>query len=155
MIEDKANGDEPVGHGSRRTQFKPGKSGNPRGSSKRKRNEIQDLGGILTLTLLESVTVAVNGHPVRMSKARALMRTLVDRAIRGSDRAVHQLLLFVTRLPRSVRAGTDFDYDYDYEPIVRAKIEKMASRREEAEKAARQRAEGAQVPPNSPEGGKN
>jgi hypothetical protein len=84
------NSDDIIGYGSppKRTQFKPGQSGNPSGRPKGIRNfrtELLD-------ELAESITIKEGDKDVTVSKQRACIKTLVAAAIGGDTRACGALL---------------------------------------------------------------
>jgi len=82
--------DYEVGYGKppRRTQFKPGQSGNPRGRAKGKRGMRTDLGAELSARH----TIQFDNKPVRDTGQRLALKTLVTRAAHGDLKA--QALLF-------------------------------------------------------------
>jgi hypothetical protein len=78
----------------RRTQFRPGKSGNPRGRPKQVHNVITDLRDELN----EYTTVREGGCELRTTKQRAIIKAMVAAAIKGNMRAAHDLVAFCTRV---------------------------------------------------------
>jgi Family of unknown function (DUF5681) len=92
ILETKMNNDldNNVGYGKppKRTQFKPGQSGNPSGRPKGARNFRTDL----LEELAEPITVKDDGRDVTVSKQRACIKTLVAAAIGGNARACEGLL---------------------------------------------------------------
>jgi hypothetical protein len=87
--------DETVGYKRppKRTQFKPGQSGNPSGKSRGARNIATELQDILS----EQVTFAEGGTLKTMSKQRALASALVSAAIGGDLRATAIVMSHLTR----------------------------------------------------------
>jgi hypothetical protein len=85
-----------IGYGNppKRTQFKKGQSGNPRGRPKGGRNLATDLAAELG----EHVTVREDGRPRRMSKQRALIKSLMAKALQGDVRAVTAFLALYARV---------------------------------------------------------
>jgi hypothetical protein len=87
---------EPVGYKCppRDHQFRPGKSGNPSGRPKGARNFKSDLREELS----ELVTIREGKRDVQVSKQRALIKSLVDAAIGGNQRAAATMLAMCVRL---------------------------------------------------------
>lgn len=83
------NQDEDVGYGRppKRTQFKPGQSGNPRGRPKGAKNLKTDL----REELRAKMTIQINGTAVTASKQRLMLKTLSARAASGDIRAIKTL----------------------------------------------------------------
>ena len=82
-----------VGYGSppREHQFKPGKSGNPRGRPKGSLNAATVLGNMLR----EKVTVTQNGRRKSLSKFEALMKQQVNKAAAGDTHAFKVIMNLV------------------------------------------------------------
>ena len=78
----------------RHTRFKPGQSGNPAGRPKGTRNLETDLREELS----ERILVREGPAEKRISKQRALLKSLVARAIKGDARAAGTLLTMVMRV---------------------------------------------------------
>lgn len=76
------------------TQFRKGCSGNPKGRPKGTRNLKSDLAE----ELAERITLSEGGKPIRLSKQRALVKSLTARAIKGDGRAVTALLNLMLRV---------------------------------------------------------
>ena len=70
------------------TRFKPGKSGNPRGRPKGSANLATDL----SAELGEQITVREGGQARRISKQRALIKSLMAKALQGDVRATSAVL---------------------------------------------------------------
>src|SRR6202012_1140240 len=77
----------------KRSQFKPGQSGNPSGKNKGSKNIATDLQEILS----EQVTFTENGSLKTMTKQRALASALVSAAIGGDLRATAIVMSHLTR----------------------------------------------------------
>ncbi|HYU45565.1 MAG TPA: DUF5681 domain-containing protein [Terriglobales bacterium] len=87
---------EKVGYGKppKATQFKKGKSGNPKGRPKGSLNLATDLAAELG----EQITVREDGRPRRVSKQRALIKSLMAKALQGDVRATAALLALYARV---------------------------------------------------------
>jgi hypothetical protein len=85
-----------VGYGKppEATRFKPGQSGNPRGRPKGSRNLATDLAAELG----EQITVREAGRPRRISKQRALIKSLMAKGLQGDVRATAALLALYARV---------------------------------------------------------
>ena len=69
-------------------RFRPGKSGNPRGRPKGVRNLATDL----KEELEEKITVTEDGKPKEMSKQRAMVKTMMAKALKGDMKAAGVLI---------------------------------------------------------------
>ena len=89
------NHDEKIGYGRppKRTQFQPGKSGNPQGRRTGVSNFESDLSDVLN----EEVSIRENGVERKSTKQRAIIDVLVTAAVRGDMRATITLMQFCTR----------------------------------------------------------
>lgn len=76
------------------TRFKKGQSGNPKGRPKGHLNLKTDL----TSELGERVKLTQDGKPVKLTKQRALVKSLVARAIKGDPRATNALLPLILKV---------------------------------------------------------
>ena len=88
--------DYAVGYGRppQHTRFKPGHSGNPKGRPKGTMNLKTDL----MEELSERISVSEGGKPKKLSKQRALLKSLVAKAITKDTRAANILLNLMVRL---------------------------------------------------------
>ena len=88
-----------VGFGKppKRTHFKKGRSGNPKGRPPKK----PDLYSELTKVLRENVTITVDGQPEKVTVQQALLLRLRDQALRGELWAEKLLQKVVGALPES------------------------------------------------------
>jgi len=88
--------DRALGYGRppKSTQFKPGKSGNPRGRPRGSGNLANDLAAELG----ELITVREGGHYRRVSKQRALVKSLLAKALQGDVRATTAVLALYARI---------------------------------------------------------
>ena len=89
-------GRDKVGYGRppKATQFKPGKSGNPKGRPKGSLNLVTDLAAELT----EQITVREDGQTRRLSKQRALIKSLLAKGIQGDVRAAAAILALYAKV---------------------------------------------------------
>ena len=85
-----------VGYGRppKATQFRPGSSGNPKGRPKGSRNLATDLAAELG----EPITVREDGRHRRVSKQRALIKSLMAKSLQGDVRAAAALLSLYARV---------------------------------------------------------
>ena len=88
-----------VGFGKppKRTRFKKGRSGNPKGRPRKK----PDLYSELAKVLRENVTITVDGQQERVTVQQALLRRLRDQALRGEIWAQKLTQKVVGALPES------------------------------------------------------
>ena len=89
-------GRDKVGYGRppKANQFKPGKSGNPKGRPKGSLNLVNDLAAELG----EPITVREDGRTRRISKQRALIKSLLAKGIQGDVRAAAAVLALYARV---------------------------------------------------------
>ncbi|MCG8509588.1 MAG: DUF5681 domain-containing protein [Rhodospirillales bacterium] len=76
------------------TQFKPGQSGNSRGRPK----GAKDLKTELMEELSEKISIKESGQPKKVSKQRAVFKTITARAVQGDTRAANILVNLMFRL---------------------------------------------------------
>ena len=88
-----------VGFGKppKRTRFKKGRSGNPKGRPPRK----PDVYSELTKVLRENVTITVDGQPEKVTVQQALLLRLRNQALRGELWAEKLLQKVIGALPES------------------------------------------------------
>jgi hypothetical protein len=91
-----APGDYEVGYGKPplHTRFQPGQSGNPRGRPKGTKNLTTDL----QEELIEKIVVREGEQSKRVSKQRAVVKSLVARTLKGDGRAATLLMSTMLRL---------------------------------------------------------
>lgn len=75
-------------------QFKPGQSGNPRGRPKGFRNLATDLAD----ELAETIRIRESGKELKVSKQRAMVKSLVAAAVQGDVRATTALVALCARV---------------------------------------------------------
>ena len=94
-----------VGYGKppKAKQFKRGRSGNPKGRPKGSLNLATDL----TAELGEHITVREDGRPRKVSKQRALIKSLMAKALQGDVRATAALLALYARVITEVPEDQD------------------------------------------------
>jgi Family of unknown function (DUF5681) len=92
-----------VGYGKppRHSQFKPGETGNPQGRPKGSK----DLKTDLLEVLAETIRITEGGRERPITKQRALIMTLMARALKGNDRAAAKILDLYLR----ILVGDDLD----------------------------------------------
>ena len=73
----------------RHSQFRPGKSGNPRGRPK----AAKGLKTIVRETMAAKIPVRTAGGETKMSRIEAVLHKTIELAMKGNHRAQHQLIL--------------------------------------------------------------
>jgi hypothetical protein len=94
----------------RRSQFKPGRSGNPSGKAKGLRSMSAELRDILG----EEITVAADGAIKTVSKQRALASSLITAAIEGDLRAT---AIVMAHLNRDAPKGETMEEETDFSAV--------------------------------------
>jgi hypothetical protein len=92
---DRASDDDAVGYKKppRHTRFQPGQSGNPKGRPKGAKN----LRTELAEELQECITLREGGERRSVSKQRALLKRLMEKALQGDVRAASLIINMVAR----------------------------------------------------------
>jgi hypothetical protein len=88
--EDKAGREDyEVGYGRPplHTRFKKGQSGNPKGRRRKRKDADMTMSELMREVLREPIVVTVAGRKVKMSKGKAYVETLINRALTGDGRA--------------------------------------------------------------------
>jgi hypothetical protein len=100
-----------VGYGKppNATQFRKGRSGNPGGRPKGSLNLATDL----TAELGEKITIREDGRPRKVSKQRALIKSLTAKALQGDVRAMTSLLALYARVITEPRDDDNQPLDAD------------------------------------------
>ena len=75
------------------TRFKKGQSGNPKGRPRGTKNLKTDL----MEELRETIVVREGDRTVRMSKQRAMIKTVMNKSLKGDPRAIVTLIRLMTR----------------------------------------------------------
>jgi Family of unknown function (DUF5681) len=99
----------------KKTQFKKGQSGNPRGRPKGSHNLATDL----KEELEDRVTVRESGRSRRLSKQQVLIKTLMAKALQGDLKAAAAILNMVLRLDLGAQEAA---------PVISADDELVLSR---------------------------
>lgn len=89
------------------TRFKPGQSGNPKGRPRGTRNLRTDL----EEELHSSLVVHENGKSRRISKQRATVKVLLEKALKGDIRAIDLLISLRQRLIGPEQSASELDWD--------------------------------------------
>jgi hypothetical protein len=96
-------------------RFKPGQSGNPKGRPRGSANLATDLAAELN----EQITVREGGQARRLTKQRALIKSLTARALQGDVRATTALLALYARVISEPSEGESAPLEEDELLILR------------------------------------
>ena len=121
-----------VGHGKppKHTQFKPGESGNPKGRPKGTKNLATDL----SEELAEMIVVNEGGRQLKISKQRAMIKSLLAKALKGDTRAATVLLkLVIDAEQASTRNEIAEALSEDDQAILARFAERVLARSEKSE----------------------
>jgi Family of unknown function (DUF5681) len=119
----------------KRSQFRPGQSGNPAGRKQGVRNIRSDL----MQELSEIIAYPENGRERKVSKQRAVVKTLVAKAIDGDDRAISTVFACVRDIERGNEDSTSFPADTEDLEILEsfvARERKRQALKRDADKTA-------------------
>ena len=124
-----------IGYGKppKSRQFKHGKSGNPKGRPKGSLKLATDLAAELN----EQITVREDGKPRRVSKQRALIKSLMAKALQGDVRANAAVLALYARVITDLPDDEDSVVEENELQILR----QFAPRLLQSTKSARKRNE--------------
>ncbi|MEP3856621.1 MAG: DUF5681 domain-containing protein [Porticoccus sp.] len=114
-----SNKDYEVGYGKppKKYQFKPGKSGNPKGRPKESKNLSTDISEEMS----EMIQLSESGKTKSTSKQRAMIKALCSRALKGNVPAITTLVKLITQA-ESVRDGqTDMNHLNDEDNAILAR----------------------------------
>ncbi len=116
------------------SQFKKGKSGNPRGRPKGSTNFLT----LLNKELDQPIVVNENGKKKTITRMQAMVKRMVSGALQGEQKALLSLVEILRRTGQfeQVQAGTDELLPEDYENI----LEDYIQRRVDGQKSKTQRA---------------
>jgi len=105
-----------VGYGRppRHTRFRPGHSGNPKGRPKNTRNLRTDL----QEELRETLPIREGDKTKRVSKQRAILKSIVARVLKGDSRAINSLLSLIQRVEAATASTPDTPRELDQEDRV-------------------------------------
>jgi hypothetical protein len=130
-----------VGYGKppKHTRFKPGHTGNPKGRPKGTQNLKTDL----MEELSERISISEGGKPKKLSKQRALVKSLTVNAIKGDARAISILVNLMIRVLQVVEADQEGDRisDDDLTILDNFIARQSATARPKAQRRSRKRAE--------------
>lgn len=134
------NEDYEVGHGKppKKTQFKKGQSGNPKGRPKNSKNFRTDLDEVLG----QPVTVNENGKTRTVSSQMAVLKRLREQALKGDPRALDRLLKLAEERSDEVEAQqserslsqSEKDILTSYEEMIRNEEYTVDTTKDESDK---------------------
>jgi hypothetical protein len=98
--------DDDIGHGRppKKSQFKPGVSGNPKGRPKRKPADVSE---IIKNTLNAPIQIRNQGRTKTVTRTEVGLKKLVDNAVRGDLTAAATLLQVRTEVSRHGDVGRE------------------------------------------------
>ncbi len=108
------------------TQFKPGKSGNPKGKPKGSKNFSTELAE----ELHQMVPVQEGGKTAKVSKQRVVIKALFAKAAKGDVKAISTLIaLVIQHLPNDPAHGTNEEVLSDEEQAILNELMQLANRK--------------------------
>jgi hypothetical protein len=111
-----------VGYGRppRRTRYKPGQSGNPRGRPKGRRS----IGTIVTSVLNRKVPLSAGGRQQEVPLKDAMILRIAESALKADLRAVSVLLQLAERTAQATDAASSPHQEQDDEAIIASFLER-------------------------------
>lgn len=110
-------------------QFKPGRSGNPKGRKKHVPNFKTDL----TAELRELIVVRENGRERRITKQQAFIKTLMALAIKGDIRAINAIVACTRNFGATAEPNAEEDgVDQDDLDILRSYLDRQQQKHSRA-----------------------
>lgn len=120
--------DYKIGYGKppKKTQFKKGQSGNPKGRPKGTKNLATDL----EEEMYETIEVFEGGRPIKVTKQRAMLKRLIEKALKGDLKAISTLLQLTSDIEQAHAVKTDTLLEPDDVAILEAYTNKLAPKEE-------------------------
>ena len=87
------------------TRFRKGQSGNPKGRPRGTKNLKTDL----MEELQETIVVREGDRTIRMSRQRAMIKTVMNKSLKGDARAIITLIRMITRFTEPDGGSTEVD----------------------------------------------
>ena len=114
-----------VGYGKppKASQFKPGQSGNPKGRPKGTKNLATDL----QEELEEKILISESGQQLKTTKQRAMLKTLMAKALKGDVRAADSVIKLIVGLLNMRDDATDDHIEEDDLEILKAYQQQLTS----------------------------
>ena len=114
-----------VGYGKppKASQFKPGQSGNPKGRPKGTKNLATDL----QEEIEEKILISESGQQLKTTKQRAMLKTLMAKALKGDVRAADSVIKLIVGLLNMRDNATDDHIEEDDLEILKAYQEQLTS----------------------------
>jgi hypothetical protein len=122
--------EEPVGYKRppKSTRFKPGQSGNPSGRKK----TVPNFRTELIAELDETVSFEEDGRKGRFTRQRAVVKRLVDLAVKGDIRAINAIVALCQSFDANGNQDTKEDIDNDGDNIMNDYLEQERRRSDPA-----------------------
>jgi hypothetical protein len=115
-----------VGYGKppKKSQFRKGQSGNPKGRPKGSKN----VGTFLMEELMSSVTLSENGRPTTVPKAKLLAKRLIAKAANGDMRAIAMTFELAAKYQKEEPAADNDNLPEEDDAILAAYLARHAKR---------------------------